>query len=84
MTSSPASRASATAAIPPPEPPRTPPRQAAEPVMLRHAKPGTIALRGPRSGRVYRFTHGEPTAVLAEDAPALLRSGAIVSAGEAR
>ena len=52
--------------------------------MLRHAKPGTLALRGPRSGRVYRFTQAEPTAVLAEDAPALLRTGALVRAIEVR
>ena len=48
--------------------------------MLRHSKPGTIALRGPRSGRVYLFTAGEPTAVLAEDAAVLLRTGILARA----
>lgn len=48
------------------------------PVMLRAAKAVTIAIRGPRSGRTYVFTDRNATSVLAEDAPALLRSGAVV------
>jgi hypothetical protein len=32
-------------------------------VLLRHRNPGTLALRGPRSGRIYLFTDGEPRAV---------------------
>jgi hypothetical protein len=45
--------------------------------MLRHAKTGTIALRGPRSGKVYLFSDREATAVLARDADVLLRTGVL-------
>jgi hypothetical protein len=45
--------------------------------MLRHARAGRIALRGPRTGRVYVFSDREPTAVLADDVDALLRSGVL-------
>jgi hypothetical protein len=44
---------------------------------LRHAREGTIVLRGPYSGRVYRFSHHGATAVLAEDVGALLRTGVL-------
>ena len=44
---------------------------------LRHAREGTIALRGPYSGRVYRFSNRGSTAVLAEDVGALLRTGVL-------
>jgi len=55
------------------------PYRAAAPaaVMLRHRNPGTLALRGPRSGRIYLFTDREPRAVDPEDAATLLRSGAV-------
>jgi hypothetical protein len=43
--------------------------------MLRHAREGTVVLRGPVSGQVYRFSHGAATAVLREDIEPLLRSG---------
>jgi hypothetical protein len=46
-------------------------------LLLRHASAGPISLRGPRSGRVYLFSGEEPTSVLAEDAPALLRTGTL-------
>jgi hypothetical protein len=43
---------------------------------LRYLGDGTIALRGPRTGRVYYFdAAGDPTAVHADDADALLRTG---------
>ena len=45
--------------------------------MLRLVRAGTLALRGPRSGRVYLFSPAEPTAVLAEDVDALLRTGVL-------
>jgi hypothetical protein len=45
--------------------------------MLRRKGPGTLALRGPRSGRAYLFSDREATAVLAEDVDALLRTGAL-------
>lgn len=52
-------------------------RAAAAATMLRHARAGRIALRGPRTGRVYVFSDREPTAVLADDVDALLRSGVL-------
>jgi hypothetical protein len=42
---------------------------------LRNAREGTIVLRGPSSGRLYRFSNHTDTAVLAEDVSALLRTG---------
>jgi len=45
--------------------------------MLRHARAGVITLRGPRSGRIYLFSDREASAVLAEDAEILLRTGAL-------
>ena len=46
-------------------------------VLLRHRNPGTLALRGPRSGRIYLFSDREPRAVDPEDAATLLRTGAV-------
>ncbi|HEV8628789.1 MAG TPA: hypothetical protein VGV61_00630 [Thermoanaerobaculia bacterium] len=46
-------------------------------MLLRHASAGTIALRGPRSGRIYLFSDTAASAVLAQDVDALLRSGAL-------
>lgn len=51
---------------------------ASAPVILRHAKEGTIALRGPRSGNVYLFSDRATTGVLAADADVLLRTGVLV------
>ena len=45
--------------------------------MLRHARAGTIALRGPRSGRIYQFSDRAASAVLPQDAEALLRTGVL-------
>ena len=57
---------------------RLPSRAAASAaVMLRHRNPGTLALRGLRSGRIYLFTDREARAVDPEDAATLLRSGAV-------
>jgi hypothetical protein len=60
--------------------PAEPPRReglAGTPVMLRHARAGTIALRGPRSGKVYLFTDQAAIPVLAEDADLLERTRAL-------
>ncbi len=45
--------------------------------LLRHAREGSIVLRGPHSGQIYRFSRDAATAVLAEDVGALLRTGAL-------
>jgi hypothetical protein len=47
---------------------------------LRHARPGAIHLRGPASGRIYSFVPDAPTAVLGDDADALLRTGLLLDA----
>ena len=49
-------------------------------MMLRHAREGSIVLRGPSTGQVYRFSDREATAVLTADADALLRTGTLVRA----
>ena len=49
----------------------------ATPAMVRHARAGTLALRGPRSGRIYLFSDREASAVLAEDLEILLRTGVL-------
>jgi hypothetical protein len=46
-------------------------------VLLRHAREGTIVLRGPGSGLIYRFSTHAATVVLAEDVNALLRTGVL-------
>ena len=46
-------------------------------VKLRLAQTGTIALRGPSSGRIYLFSDREAITVLAQDVDALLRTGAL-------
>jgi hypothetical protein len=50
-------------------------------VRLRPTRPGTLALRGPSSGRAYLFTNREATPVLDQDVDALLRTGALERAG---
>ena len=45
--------------------------------LLRHAREGSIVLRGPYSGQIYRFSRDAATAVFAEDVGALLRTGAL-------
>jgi hypothetical protein len=55
--------------------PSIPTSEVAAPARLRHARAGTLALRGPGSGRVYLFSDTEATPVLAEDLDALLRTG---------
>jgi hypothetical protein len=50
-------------------------------VMLRPMREGTLALRGPSSGRAYLFSKREATPVLAQDVDALLRTGALERAG---
>ena len=54
-----------------------PPRASSGQMMLRHAREGSIVLRGPSTGQVYRFSNQEATAVLIADADALLRTGAL-------
>lgn len=61
-----------TAPSPQPTPGRVPD---ASHTMLRHARQGTIVLRGPSSGRIYRFSKDAATAVLTDDVSALLRTG---------
>jgi hypothetical protein len=66
----------------PPPPDATiqhPPASSAQ-TLLRHAREGTIELRGPSSGQIYRFSSQAATAVLAQDVGALLRTGALVHA----
>jgi len=46
--------------------------------LLRHARQGTIVLRGPNSGNVYSFSDRAATAVLNADVDALLRTGMLV------
>jgi len=75
--SPPASLAKPAPATRPAEAPQRRATIAPAAVMLRHAKPGTLALRGPRTGRIYLFIDREPRAVDPEDAPTLLRSGAV-------
>jgi hypothetical protein len=59
-----------------PSPQHTPGRVPdASHTMLRHTRLGTITLRGPSSGSIYRFSDYADTAVLAEDVSALLRTG---------
>ncbi len=43
--------------------------------LLRNAREGTIVLRGPSSGQLYRFSSRMDTAVRAGDVSALLRTG---------
>ena len=57
-----------------------PPRASSGQTMLRHAREGSIVLRGPATGQVYRFSNQAATAVLIEDVDALLRTGALVRA----
>lgn len=45
--------------------------------LLRHAREGSIVLRGPYSGQIYQFSRSAATAVQAEDVGALLRTGAL-------
>lgn len=61
-----------TAPSPQPTPGRVPD---ASQVVLRNAREGTIVLRGPSSGQLYRFSKDAATAVLNDDASALLRTG---------
>jgi hypothetical protein len=59
----------------PEPPPRKTPPKPPQPgdTALRYRSEGLFALRGPRTGRVYRFdAQGEPTPVAAEDLEALL------------
>jgi hypothetical protein len=46
-------------------------------MLLRHAREGSIVLRGPSTGQVYRFSNQAATAVLTADVDALLRTGAL-------
>ena len=48
--------------------------------LLRHARPGTIVLRGPNSGTVYSFSARAATIVRNADVDALLRTGVLVRA----
>lgn len=64
-----------------PDPPRRRVPEPSAPAMLRYTKAGTIALRGPYSGRVYLFSNREASAVLAEDVDVLLRTGVLERAG---
>ena len=61
-----------TAPLPQPTPGRVPDASQA---LLRNAREGTIVLRGPSSGQLYRFSSHADTAVLAGDVSALLRTG---------
>jgi hypothetical protein len=65
--------------IPDPARPAVAPAAAGE-RLLRHARGGAITLRGPYSGRVYSFSPNAATAVRAEDAGALLRTGLLIDA----
>ena len=69
-------RATMNALTAPPEAQRPAPALSSQ-AMLRHAREGGIVLRGPYSGRFYRFSNQDATAVLAEDADALLRTGVL-------
>ena len=54
-----------------------PPRASSAQMLLRHAREGSIVLRGPSTGQVYRFSKDAATAVLIADVDALLRTGAL-------
>ena len=54
-----------------------PPSASSARMLLRHAREGSIVLRGPATGQVYRFSNQAATAVRIEDADALLRTGAL-------
>ena len=54
-----------------------PPRASSAQMMLRHAREGSIVLRGPSTGQVYRFSNQAATAVMIADVDALLRTGAL-------
>lgn len=60
-----------------PDPSRQPAPASPGQTLLRHAREGSIVLRGPNSGQIYRFSPDAATAVLAEDVAALLRTGAL-------
>ncbi len=53
------------------------PASPAQTLLLRHAREGSIVLRGPYTGQIYSFSRSAATAVFAEDAGALLRTGAL-------
>jgi hypothetical protein len=68
-----------TAPSPQPAPGRVPDASQA---LLRNAREGTIVLRGPSSGQLYRFSSHTATAVRAGDVSALLRTGLLKRANQ--